>query len=195
RLIAQVPLPLEPKVLRHEARKLLERLGHDLRGHSAYGFDHDGRYLAWVEKNDHSPARWDALALGRPAALFFWYRQSPAPMIPGLAYPFPGALEVGWITWHDPSPIRPGMAAVKLDTEGRLIEYQAVPPEKEPEGAGVPPSADWEPLFRAAGLKQDAFRKAAPTLTPPVYADQRKAWVGVFPERRAVELRVEGAAY
>jgi len=200
RLIARVPLSPDysPDVLVKDARKILKQLGHGELRYSSHGFDHDGSYLKYVERMDDSPTRWNVLGISQPAALYFWHRRSPAPLVPGLHYPFPGALEVGRITWNDPPPLLPGMAAVKLDLEGRLIEYQAVPPEKTPpkEADRPAPRPDWDPLFKAAGLARASFKEGSePSLTPPCYADQRQAWAGVLPDRPDLDIQVEAAAY
>jgi serine/threonine-protein kinase len=197
-LVARVPLPKSPDVLIDKARDLLKELGHGPSRDSAYGFDHDSRYLQWLEEKA-SANRWDALRDTPPAALYFWYRLGPGPLVPALYSPYPGALEPGRVTWNDPPPLRPGMAAVKLDTKkGRLLEYLAVPPEKEDpsEADAPPPDPDWGSLFQAAGLDSAAFRKGArPTLIPPVYAPQREAWTGFLPGRPDVPIRIEAAAY
>src|SRR5581483_12417364 len=82
--------------------------------------------------------------------------------------------------------------------KGRLIEYLAVPPEKE-EASEVNPASsdpDWGPLFRAAGLDEAVFKRGArPTLTPPVHGPQREAWTGVLPGRPDIPIRIEAAAY
>jgi serine/threonine-protein kinase len=130
KLIARVPLDLPPDVLCYEAGNVLKEAGYGPLRHGTYGFGHDSSYLRWVADNDESGARWDILREVRPAALFFWYRQSPSPLVPNVYYPYPGAIETGRITWHDPPPIRTGMAAVRLDLAGRLIEFHVVPPDK-----------------------------------------------------------------
>lgn len=197
KLVARVPLPKSPEVLIDKARDLLRQLGHGRFRDSAYGFDHDSRYLQWVEENDASPRRWDALSDSPPAALYFWYRQGPGPLVPALYSPYPGAIEPGRITWHDPPPLRPGMAAVKMDPKGRLLEYQAVPPEEEPGEVDRPAIApDWGSLFQGAGLDRASLKEdAVPIFIPGVYADRREAWTGTMPGRPDIPIRIEAAAY
>jgi eukaryotic-like serine/threonine-protein kinase len=196
KLVARVPRPEKPDVLIYKGQELLRDLGHGPLEYSAYGFDHDARYLDWLEKKD-SPNRWDVLSNRSPAALYFWYRQSPSPLVPALYSPYAGAIEPGRITWDEPSPFHPGMVAVKLDTKGWLLEYQAVPPEKEPSGQAntPPPVPDWSPLFKAAGLKLLDFEESAvPALTPPVYADRRQTWSGCMPGCPNLLVQIEAAA-
>jgi hypothetical protein len=66
-----------------------------------------------------------------------------------------------------------------------------VPPAEVGPG---PAEADWGALFRAAGLERQRFEEAPPEWAPPVYGDERAAWVGVYPERPEIALRVEAAA-
>jgi hypothetical protein len=88
------------------------------------------------------------------------------------------------------------MAAVKMDRRAT----PRIP--GGPAGAGRTSEADltssvpnWDRLFDAAGLDRGAFKTAVPSLTPPVYADLRQAWSGVFPDRPDIPIRIEAAAY
>jgi hypothetical protein len=88
------------------------------------------------------------------------------------------------------------MTSVVLDGEGRLVHFEAVPPQLEPadlEPAPGPP--EWAALFDAAGLEISRFRETTPRWTPPGYADTRAAWIGHYPERPELEVRVEAAGY
>jgi hypothetical protein len=67
------------------------------------------------------------------------------------------------------------MAVVLLDTEGRLLEYRAVPPDRE-EAAEMAPAPDWSELLRAAELDGARLAPATPRWTPPAFADARAAW-------------------
>jgi serine/threonine-protein kinase len=193
-LFRKVPLDLRPEVLTHQARAAAERLGYGGRpADSASGFLYDAGVLEYLRERDASPGRWDALATGQPAALYFWYRQSPAPLAGRVGSPGVFFTQVpGQVTPAAPPPDLPGMVSVFLDPKGRLIELQAVPPAAVPRGAGRP--VDWRPAFEAAGLDEAAFRPAAPRRRPPVYADATRAWLGAYPDRPGMPLRVEAAA-
>ena len=54
---------------------------------------------------------------------------------------------------------------------------------------------DWSRLFAEAGLDPGRFAPAEPRWTPPVFADRRAAWEGVFPHQPETPLRVEAASY
>ncbi len=96
-----------------------------------------------------------------PRRLVFWYRQSPSSLAEG-----------GPPSFTVPPPTVPGMAGVRLDAHGALIEYIRAPaPDQTPSG---PP--DWPALLRRAGLDPTAARAATPAATPPVFGDERHAW-------------------
>jgi hypothetical protein len=193
-LFGRLSFPELPEVLASDAREVIQAAGYDTRRENAYGFDHDAKYLEWVTKNDHSPNRWDRLVSPQPAAVYFWYRQSPVPLMPGPNYLYLATLEPGRITPHDPPPIVPGMITVLLDAKGRLIAFHAVPPEeRSPES--LPGKPDWAPLLSAAGLDpRHLAEDPNPRHVPPVYADERMAWTGVFPDQTKIPIRVEAAA-
>jgi serine/threonine-protein kinase len=91
------------------------------------------------------------------------------------------------------------MATVFLDLEGRLIHLHCVEGDggapDDGAGAGRPARADWDALFSAAGLDRSHFRETRPNWTPPVYADEWKAWSGAWPELPDEPVRVEAAAF
>jgi hypothetical protein len=88
KLFRRVPLPHSPDVLAHMARELIRRLGcSDPPADSASGFGEDLSVLAYLQRRDASPARSDPLAGGQPAAMYFWYRQSPRRLVQRLNPP------------------------------------------------------------------------------------------------------------
>jgi hypothetical protein len=74
--------------------------------------------------------------------MWFWYRQSPRYLVP--------ANHVGWVNANDPPSVVTGMIDVRLDAEGRLLRFQAVPPDAEATSAPVA-EPDWPALFALAG--------------------------------------------
>jgi serine/threonine-protein kinase len=85
------------------------------------------------------------------------------------------------------------MVQLTLDPEGRLITFMAVPSEPD-ETVKSSDEPNWSALFRATGLSSVSFTEVEPTWIPPVYADQRAAWDGVFPDSPATRVRLEAAA-
>ncbi len=188
-MVHRVPLQKPPEALEDDAREILGRLGYDEPpADSARGFDQDTDYIRWVERNDRSPGRWEGLGTGQPAAIYFWYRQSPRLLVPSRFTP--------WLRVQiaDPPEDLSGMAHLVLDPRGRLIELVAVPPQVE-DSSAASPDPDWPVLFSAAGLDAAAFQPAPPTWVPPVYCDRRAAWEGAFPGLSQIRIRVEAGAY
>ncbi|HVS83125.1 MAG TPA: protein kinase [Pyrinomonadaceae bacterium] len=121
----RVPFEKSPEALKERASAIVNRLGYvDPPVDRAYGFETNGDYFNYVLDHDPSPTRWDQLSTGQPAALYFWYRQSPRSLIPTNR-------AVARATINDPPPIVSGMINVSLDTLGRLIRFEAIPPQIE----------------------------------------------------------------
>src|SRR3712207_616662 len=148
-LYRQVPLDKSPEVLRDRAAELVKRLGYSAPADSAYGMGVDRDYLSHVSATDDTPARWGRLRPGQPAAIYFWYRQSP--------HAFDVWRTGGEVRENLPHQGTPGMATVTLDTSGRLRSFRAVPPRVDGV-AGGGAAADWDALLVAAGLDPSRLR-------------------------------------
>ena len=158
-LVNRVTLDSPPEVLATRAREVIGRLG--LAGKaadSAYGFEINDGYLSYLQAHDKSPARWDALAKDDAPAMTFWYRQSPNPLF-AQAFFGPGSAGGGQVARWDPPMDTTAMALVVLDTTGRLVRFEVVPPEKSapPQNAKTP---DWAGFFATSGLNIAEFRAA-----------------------------------
>jgi serine/threonine-protein kinase len=188
-----VPLEKPPDALVEKSQEIARKLGYaEKPAATAWGFKGNRDYRHWVEQHDQSRERWKGIETGRPAAMYFWYRQSAAPLI-GDRYRGDDIGEI-LVTETDPAPLDAGMIGIELDPLGRLFRFEAVPalpssPSPSPER---PP--DWDALFAAAGLDRSAFMPADPTFLPPFYADSRMAWKETKPENANRPLRVEAAA-
>jgi serine/threonine-protein kinase len=119
-------------------------------------------------------------------SVVWWYRTSPRPLATIARNSRP--------TTSDPPLSVSGMTYTLLDTRGRLVEFHAMPPQRD-ESNGVDITADWASLFELAELPRERFTPAAPEWTPRGYADVRAAWTGDAPDLPGVPLRVEAAAY
>jgi serine/threonine-protein kinase len=191
-LVGRVGMPESTDLLTSKAKAILKQLGFEPAKDSAIGFDHDKEYLRWIQREDYKPGRWDRLEQPQPAALYFWYRQSPDYLVPNLFYPYQGMIEPGRITLAEPAPVVPGMISVKLDLHGRLLELHAVPTDQESAQA----MPDWKALFDAAELDINQFQEAKePSHVPPVFADLRKEWIGKSPHDQALSIQVEAATF
>jgi Protein kinase domain len=192
-LVGRVGLPEPTDALAGRARDVLKLARHDERFDSAVGYDHDKKFLRWVQEHDPSSSRWDRVNRRPAAAIYFWYRQSPVYLVPHLYYPYAGSIEVSRITWGDPSQTVPGMASVKLDVHRRLLEFVRVP-SKEDSGENRPPN--WREWFLFADLELSRFDpEVKPSHVPPVFADHQYAWVRSVTEEADEKIRVEAATY
>lgn len=188
-----------PIVLADRAREILADAGYPIEGGAeAYGLDLYEELLWEIERFDESPNRWEKLRRERPAPIDFWYRWSPAPL--GTQSP------EGRVTMNDPPFAVPGMIEVRLTPKGKLREIAVVDPATYwplPEEASKVSAQEVGPvrspvnfagLFIAAGLDPAKFTAVPPTRIPQVFADERAAWDGVYPESPEVAIRVEIAA-
>src|SRR5580765_3794210 len=140
-----VPLEKPPEALAERSKEMIRRFGYAEKPlDTAWGFSGNGEYRRWVEEHDKSKDRWKDMEDGRPATIYFWYRQSPVPLI-SERFRGDGA-GVGDLTETDPPPSLAGMVGVELDPTGRLIRFEAVPsPATAPTAADPPPN--WDALF------------------------------------------------
>jgi serine/threonine-protein kinase len=181
-----VPLEKNADVLADRARTIAQKFGYtDPPADSTYGFGRDDLYLNTLIQKDNSPSRWDRLAIGQPAAMYFWYRQSPRPL-----FPFNGRTA----TSQDPPPRITGMVSLLIDTNGRLLELLAVPPQFD-ESSETPAAPDWAAVFNEAGLDIANFKPTSPKWNTTVHSDTRAAWEGSYPQAPDAPLRIEAASY
>jgi serine/threonine-protein kinase len=173
-----------PEAMTQKARDLLAVLGHP--GDSA---DTVGRYephWEWIDPAMRTDPFWYRKAGDRPGGVVFFYRSSPEPLIQTFS---------SEVTWSNPPPVTPGTAAVRLDTRGRLIQLQIVPPAR-PNGSATAAGTGWAaPLFVAAELDRARLTPTDPARTPPTMCDAQAAWAGARGDGSDTTVRVEAGAY
>ncbi|HEU5180456.1 MAG TPA: serine/threonine-protein kinase [Candidatus Polarisedimenticolia bacterium] len=187
-LLGMVPLDKPPEFLAERAREILTEAGHDRKpGDSLFTFDPNLDYLEELRGLEGAGTRrWEILRSAPPSGILFWYRQSPEDLVPVNGASFGTLME-------DPPETTPGMARVGLDPDGRLVSLLVVPGERtEPGSASQEP--DWAPLLRATGIDQKTLSPTIPEWAPPVYADRRAAWTGLWPGRPQTPLRIEAVS-
>ena len=165
-IVHVVPFDRPPAVLADRARTYLDSFGYrETATDTASGFAYDGDYARWVERTRRGDDRWRELRAGRAPAAMFWYRTSPERIVPQdtsrRAHP------------NDPPFTSPGMTSVRLDTTGRLLWFQAIPPRHEISGA--------QP--RASSAPGDSSGR------PMMTARQRLASQTAFPRQSAARRR------
>ncbi len=179
-----LPLEKSPEVLAERANTILKRFAHTTPpADMDYGFNEDHSYLRYAREHGEAPQSWQRIETGQPLCYYFWYRQSPRPLEANAST---------IVSLTDPPLEFSGMANVILDTRGRLVELQVVPQQVE-EAQQVKVEPDWRGLFAEAGLNMTAFTPIASEWLPPVYADTRAAWQGVYADHPDIPIRIEAA--
>lgn len=183
-ILSWIPLGKSPDALADRSREVIQKLGYDEKPlDTAYGFD-ETDYLGQLGK---AANRLNQLMIGQPPGMVFWYRQFPRHTVSASFF------SVGVTKWDEPHQETPGMIRVKLDTEGRLVHFDAVPPSTSTAESGAS-HPDWGAIFKEAGLDLAQFQPVAPIVNPPVYADARVAWEGVYPRRSDMTIHIEAAS-
>jgi serine/threonine protein kinase len=179
------------EVLEQKAREIIASLGYSAKADdSASGYNYYGDYLNYIDKKGKPDEPWDRIVTEQPSMLQFWYRQSPQQLMPDNYNNV--SLTPGVVSSSDPPAIFSDMVDVRLDHTGRLLYFQAIPPEKA-EHPRPAKAADWKPLFSAAGLNTADFQPATSTWNMLASADERGAWDGTWPGT-VRPLHIEGAA-
>ncbi len=183
---ARVPFNKPTVVLVDRAQQIRAQLGYtEPFADSASNYRYDADYLLWAANQTGNP--WATLPTGRPAAIRLWHRTSPQVLIPFS--------DLSRVSLADPPSLLTGMTVTELDTEGRLLQFLAVPKQIEPTDAVATAEPDWPAAFALAGLRFEDFRETTSQWTPRVHSDTRRAWEGEWPELPGHPIRVEAAAY
>ena len=184
-LINQIPMENSSEVLAAKAREIIKSFGYSERPvDTLCAWNYDSEYLRYASNPKNQPARVSNTYAPYPPAVFFWCRQSPY-------YPINADLTYETYSFNRDT-LEPGMRAAVLDSEGRLVEFEARPSTESRAAEGTP-AFDWSRLFAAAGLDPARFETAAPQLTPTVSFEARAAWTGS--SEGTDDLRVEALAF
>ena len=194
RLINRAPLPKPPEVLTERARELAALFGYgdaSLRRDSDGGFIADQAYLLYLKATAAPPDPYAATAQPLPAAVRFWYRQSPNPLLPRAGFTRTEPVSV-----NNPPPIGRGMVSLELSSDGRLLRFAAVAPAWR--AATMPATQPGRPDYAAAlsetGINPTTLQPTEPRFAPVLPWDDRAAWTGTYPIT-GEPVRVEAAGY
>jgi hypothetical protein len=184
-LINQIPMENSSEVLGAKARDIGKTFGYTERPvDTFFAWQYDTDYFQYASEKKNASAGDPRFYAPYPPAVYFWYRQSPH---------YPTNSDIAYEQYSfNRDTLEPGMQAVALDSEGRLLEFQARPPAVAHTDYR-PGAFDWYKLFAAAGLDSAAFKAVQPELTPASAFDAQAAWTGSVQGDR--NLRVEAAAY
>jgi serine/threonine-protein kinase len=181
-----VPLDKTAQALQDRAWEISSRLGYSSATDRASGFAANNEYLSHVRRDDQTPTRWELLKTGHPAGIVFWYRQSPRYLEP---------FNREEVTPQDPPRTVSGMVALTLDMRGRMLGFEAVPPQVLEPDEPAPATFDWSRLFNEAGLDVSNFRPVEPVWVSPHPFDAQAAWEGVYPGQPDTKIRIEAATF
>lgn len=183
-LFGIVGLPKSTEVLDARGQEVAEHLGYtDPPAAMGHEWISNTNYTRYMAQRERGIDRWKSIARTRPGVALFAFRSSTKPMV---------ALNADQrLVADDPAIVDPGMIRVVVDPAGRLIEYIAVPPEKD--GGSLTP-VDWNTPFREAAVDPSRFHAAPSQWTPPVGSDERHAWDGTLAEQTGIPVRIEAAA-
>ncbi len=195
-LIAMVPLmgsisqfrflnpDLPEQALAYKARTLLATLGYNAPARDrAYEVSYYNSYEEYM--NHHRPANrsWEEIVRLPPEALRFDYRESPRPL--------EATNMVGRVAQDDPAFNISGMIRISMDTDGRLLSFEAVPPQYEVKPAPAATPVNATALLAASGVNLSSLKPAEPRWVPETAVDWRTAWTGTYPNRPELPLRIE----
>ncbi len=185
-ILRLTPFPNSQEILVRQGREIAARLGYtDPPIDTYYGFNEEIEYRVWAERNLKKEDYREQIRLGQPSLISFFYRESPDYLEPRDSN--------GQPTPNDPPVNVPGMVRMELDPQGRLILFQAVPPQLDDAAPAQP--MDWKKLFDAAGLDPSRWTEASSQEIPPFSFDERKAWTGAFAHAPNMPMRIEAAAW
>jgi len=180
--VNQTPMEFAPEVLAAKARDIAARFGYAQRPlDRAFGWFNDSGYEKYARTRPDSATRWAQMGTNRPPVLYFWYREAPRFLAPAGG---------GAVFLDNPPAAERGNLQMMLDSEGRLLQFQAWPeatPDAKDTGA-----ADFRVLLSAAGLDPSKLTVAEPAWIPPSAFDSRAAWTGM---EGSDPVRVEAASW
>ena len=187
-LLGTLAFDRSPETLRLKAHDVLQQLGYVSPAlDSAAGLTYsreDPQYVA-----QHGRSRSTATQLR------FWYRQSAQYLV---ATDFLNGIIPGVVSLSDPPAVLPGMTQMELDTQGRLMSFEAIPAQyasSQESSREAPQTPDWDNVFTAAGLDRTRFKPVEPEWAPSSACDLRAAWTGTLPNAPELPLRLEVAAW
>src|SRR5262249_746292 len=132
------------EVLAQKARDLVRQLGFEMaRADEAFGLDWDEAAMEYLPKNEKPFPGWREFLGRKPGLLRFGSRQSTSPMI-GVEF-HDDMLTPGVVVKEDPPFEEPGMIAVALDQQGRLLDFERIPDQRLQPASGAAPTPDWRP--------------------------------------------------
>jgi serine/threonine-protein kinase len=144
--VAPSLLPKAPEVLAERCRDILAHIGH-----RADAADSDFWFTVSADRT----------------ATYFVYRQSPRPLVARNL--------IGTISEADPPSDVPGMATVRVDGTGRLVELLRIG-DRDGRGSASAHTPSWSTLFADAALDERQFVAVNHASLPMLPHDSARTW-------------------
>lgn len=136
-LLSVIPMSKSPELLQEQATQIVKTFGYSAAPVDVTrGFRPDYLYGDYLYRHRTSINAWDALKSSPPPIVRFWYRQSPQLLLP---------YSDESVTFNDPPNEVPGMVKLDLDTEGKLVFFEAVPEQNQVPGSEFRVSSSEQP--------------------------------------------------
>ncbi len=175
------PIDIPRAALETRARDFAAQFGYPAKPidwHSE--FEARGAMVRWLADR---PGRDWSTYFARESPLAFLYRQSPVQLPP---------MPDGLIEWNKPPLEQSNSLRLQLDSGGRIIYFEAVPPQSP---NASPFSFESSALFAAIRLDQNLFRATTPFRTPLTAHDELFAFEGPHPSIPNASLKLQYALH
>ena len=156
KIVSYLPFGDPPDVLAANAREMIKKFGYENPpADAAWGFTLDNNYIRHIQETAKTPTRWNVLREENPPAMIFWYRQSHRALV---SFAPSDNLVFGRVQPDQPRFEMSDSRKVLLNLSGKLIGFDAVPPQVDEPTTAAPVAPDWSVLFAAAGLDLAEFQ-------------------------------------
>jgi len=175
-----------PDVLAERAREIIKSIGYtESSKDSAYWFEADEDLIRWLQDGPSKNIPRPQIQELEKQLVRFRYRQSPRRLVPGG--------NQGFIEENNPPFNVPGMISLDLDSQGRLLQFMAVPALSSVfEESTAPP--DWSALMAAAGLDIASLTPVSVKELPLLPFDHEESWTGNLDQQTDVPIRIDAAS-
>ncbi|MEZ5426251.1 MAG: protein kinase [Pyrinomonadaceae bacterium] len=184
------PFEKPPEVLADRSKQIIQKFGYPKPPVDAeYEFVQDNSFLKVRDSMVLGDSKYgrsyrEMIRAGQPYNIYFLYRQSPDYLEP---------VDNVKVLENEPPLSQSGMANVKLDVRGRMVEFIVVPAKEASKRDSA--EVNWKDFFAEAGLDLAKFEETESNLTPPVFADKRIAWKGSLADFQDIPIRIEAAEF
>ncbi len=183
---AFTPFQKSPEVLAERAKTVIANLGFDEPpADTHFRIYPNSSYLRFAKDQKNPRESWEKIRKGQPFHYYFFYRQSPEPLVP--------MGDDSEINLSNPPLIKPGMINVRLDVTGRLIEMTAVP-QLEVQPQGQEKKLDWKKVFDEAGLDIEKFTETETKWNSRYFSNENIQWAGALADFPEIPVRINGSA-